>query len=45
MESGKKRLKGDVVREATNDQVSDLKIENARLKGIFADLVFRYGIV
>lgn len=25
MEAGKKRLNGDVIREATNDEVSDLK--------------------
>ena len=45
MEAGKKRLNGDVVREATSDEVSDLKKENARLKEMVADLVLRYDIV
>lgn len=45
MEAGKKRLNGDVAREATSDEVSDLKKENARLKEIVADLVVRYDIV
>ena len=34
MEAGKKRLNSDVIREATSDEVSDLKKENARLKEI-----------
>ncbi|STA51346.1 Transposase [Chryseobacterium carnipullorum] len=45
MEAGKKRLNGDIAREATSDEVSDLKKENARLKEIVADLVVRYDIV
>ena len=45
MEAGKKRLNGDVIREATRDEVSDLKKENARLKEMVADLVLRYDIV
>ena len=45
MEAGKKRLNGDVSREATSDEVSDLKKENARLKEMVADLVLRYDIV
>ena len=45
MEAGKKRLNGDVVREATSDEVLDTKKENARLKEIVADLVVRYDIV
>lgn len=45
MEAGKKRLSGDITREATSDEVSDLKKENARLKEIVADLVVRYDIV
>jgi len=42
MEAGKKRLNGDVVRETTSDEASDLKREDARLKEIVADLVVRY---
>lgn len=45
MEAGKKRLNGDVIREATSDEVSVLKKENARLKEMVADLVLRYDIV
>ena len=45
MEAGKKRLNGDVVREATSDEVSNLRKENTRLKEMVADLVLRYDIV
>lgn len=45
LEAGKKRLSGDVTREATSDEVSDLRKENLRLKEIVADLVVRYDIV
>ena len=34
MEAGKKRLAGDVTREATNDEVAELRKENQRLKEI-----------
>jgi len=45
MEAGKKRLAGDVTREATKDEVSDLRNENAKLKEMVADLMLRYDIV
>ena len=45
LEAGKKRLEGDLTRGATNDDVQDLRNENARLKEIVADLVVRYDIV
>ena len=45
LEAGKKRLSGDITREATSDDVSDLRKENQRLKEIIADLVVRYDIV
>ena len=45
LEAGKKRLSGDITREATSDEGSDLKKENARLKEMVADLVLRYDIV
>jgi len=32
LEAGKKRLSGDTTREATSDEVADLKKENQRLK-------------
>jgi transposase len=34
MEAGKKRLAGDVTREATSDEVAELRKENQRLKEI-----------
>ena len=45
LEAGKKRLSGDTVREATSDEVLELKKENQRLKVMIADLVLRYDIV
>jgi transposase len=45
MEAGKKRLSGDTTREATSDEVADLRKENQRLKEVVADLVLRYDIV
>jgi transposase len=45
LEAGKKRLSGDTTREATSDEVAELKKENQRLKEMVADLVLRYDIV
>ncbi len=45
LEAGKKRLSGDTTREATSDEVTELRKENLRLKEIVADLVLRYDIV
>ena len=45
IEAGKKRLSGDETREATSDEVKDLRRENAALKESLADLVIRYDIV
>ncbi|MDD3333414.1 MAG: transposase [Proteiniphilum sp.] len=45
VEAGKKRLSGDETREATSDEVNDLRKENTRLKESLADLVIRYDIV
>lgn len=38
MEAGKKRLRGDVQREATSQEVSQLRQENERLKQLVAEL-------
>lgn len=38
MEAGKKRLAGDTVREATSDEVTDLRKENKELKELVAEL-------
>ncbi len=45
IEAGKKRLSGDEQREATSDEVKELKKENSMLKESLADLVIRYDIV
>ena len=39
MESGKKRLAGDTLREANTSEVVSLKNENARLKELVAELL------
>ncbi len=39
MEAGKKRLAGDVVREATSDEVKELRAEAAALKEALAEQV------
>jgi len=41
LEAGKRRLSGDTVREASTDEVIDLKKENASLKQAVAELYFR----
>ena len=38
MEAGKKRLSGDTVREASTDEVKDLKDQNSELKQELAEL-------
>ena len=45
IEAGKKRLSGDTVREATSDEVAQLREENRKLKESVADLVIRYDII
>lgn len=45
MEAGKKRLAGDTTRDATNDEVNNLRNENAKLKEMVAVLMLRYDIV
>ena len=45
LEAGKKRLSGDTTRDATSDEVAELRKENQRLKEAVADLVIRYDIV
>lgn len=39
MEAGKKRLAGDTVREATSDEVKDLRAESSALKETLGELV------
>ena len=45
MDAGKKRLHGDVERQATADEVTELRKENQRLKEIVAELLLKYDIV
>ena len=45
IEAGKARLDGDTIREATSDEVKELRHENIRLKEALADLVVRYDVV
>lgn len=45
IEAGKKRLSGDEQREATTDEVKELRKENSMLKESLANLVIRYDIV
>jgi transposase len=39
MEAGKKRLAGDTVREATSDEVKELRAETAALKDTLGEVV------
>lgn len=45
LEEGKRRLSGDTTREATSDEVAELRKENQKLKEMVADLMLRYDIV
>ena len=45
VEAGKKRLSGDELREATSDEVKEIRKENTLLKESLADLVIRNVIV
>ena len=41
LEAGKRRLNGDTVREATSDDVTDLRAENEQLKQLVAELCLK----
>ena len=45
MESGKKRLSGDIKREATSSEVTDLKQENDQLKQLVAELSLKNRVL
>jgi transposase len=45
LEAGKKRLDGDMVREATSDQVVSLRNENNQLKQVVADLLLKNRVL
>ena len=45
LEAGKKRLAGDTTREATSDEVTELRRVNQRLKELVADLMLRQDVL
>ncbi len=45
MEAGKKRLSGDIKREATSSEVTDLKQENDQLKQLVSELSLKNRVL
>jgi len=45
MEAGKRRLSGDILREANRDQVQDLRQENTSLKLLYAELAMQHSVL
>ena len=45
LESGKQRLAGDIKREATSTEVTDLKKENDQLKRLMADIMLKNDVL
>ncbi len=45
LEAGKKRLKGDTVREATSVEVTALRQENEQLKQLVAELSLKHRVL
>ena len=45
LEAGKQRLAGDIKREATSDEVTDLKNENDQLKRLLADIMLKNNVL
>ena len=45
LEAGKKRLLGDTKREATSDEVGQLRKENAHLKEVVAEMVLENRVL
>ena len=41
LEAGKSRLSGDTVREATSDEVKELRVENSELKEVVAEVTLQ----
>ena len=41
LEAGKKQLAGDTVREASGDEVKDLRSENRELKEVVAEITLK----
>ena len=45
LEAGKRRLKGDTIREANRDEVTELRRENDQLKQLVAELSLRNRVL
>jgi transposase len=45
LEAGKKQLAGDTVREATTDEVKDLRSENQELKSVVAEMMLKNRVL
>lgn len=45
LEAGKKRLAGDIVREANSTEVDALRSENRHLKQLYADLALKNDVL
>ncbi len=45
LEAGKQRLAGDIKREATSTEVTDLKKENDQLKRLMADIMLKNDVL
>jgi transposase len=45
LEAGKKRLSGDTVREATTDEVKELRSENSQLKELVAEITLKNRVL
>ena len=45
LEAGKKQLAGDTLREATSDEVKDLRVENRELKEVVAEITLKNRVL
>ena len=45
LEAGKRRLKGDTIREANSDEVSEIRKENEQLKQLVAELSLKNRVL
>ncbi len=45
LEAGKKQLVGDTLREATSDEVKDLRSENRELKEVVAEITLKNRVL
>ena len=45
LEAGKRRLKGDTMREANSDEVNELRQENEQLKQLVAELSLKNRVL